>query len=44
MLAMFLAVLVVVLVLGYLLLNKMADISHQEDCLLAHRKNCTAIE
>ncbi len=33
-LAMFLAILAVVLVLGYLLLNKMVDISRQEDCAL----------
>jgi hypothetical protein len=31
-------------VLGYLFLNKMLDISQQEDCMLAHRKNCAAIE
>jgi len=27
-------------VLGYLFVNKLADISHQEDCVLAHRRNC----
>jgi hypothetical protein len=31
-------------VLGYLLLNKMVDISRQEDCALAHRTNCAANE
>jgi hypothetical protein len=39
-LAMILVILAVVLVLGYLFVNKMADISHQEDCALAHRNNC----
>jgi hypothetical protein len=39
-LAIFLAILAVALVLGYLFVNKMADISHQEDCVLAHRRNC----
>ncbi len=38
-LAMILAILAVALVLGYLFVNKLADISHQEDCVLAHRKN-----
>jgi hypothetical protein len=37
-LALFLAGLAVAL--GYLFVNKMADISHQEDCVLAHRRNC----
>ena len=32
------------LVFGYLFLNKMLDISQQEDCMLAHRKDCAAIE
>jgi hypothetical protein len=40
MLAIILAILAVALVLGYLFVNKMADISHQEDCVLAHRRNC----
>jgi hypothetical protein len=40
MLAIIMAILAVVLVLGYLFVNKMADISHQEDCVLAHRRNC----
>jgi hypothetical protein len=43
-LAIFLAILAVALVLGYLLLNKMVDISRQEDCALAHRTNCAANE
>ena len=40
MLAIILAALAVALVLGYLFVNKLADISHQEDCVLAHRRNC----
>jgi hypothetical protein len=43
-LALFLIGLAAALVLGYLFLNKMLDISQQEDCMLAHRKNCAAIE
>ncbi len=43
-LGIFLAVLVVALVLGYLFLNKLVDISSQEDCALAHRKNCAAVD
>jgi hypothetical protein len=43
-LAIFLAALVVALVLGYLFLNKLVDISSQEDCAPAHRKNCGAGE
>lgn len=43
-LALILALLAAALVLGYLLLNKLADISRDEDCALAHRKNCAAIE
>jgi hypothetical protein len=39
-LALFLAGLAVALVLGYLFVNKLADMSHQEDCVLAHRRNC----
>jgi len=41
-LAIFLGVLATALVLGYLFLNKMVDISQQEDCLLGHRGNCAA--
>jgi hypothetical protein len=44
MLAVFVAGLVVALVLGYLFLNKLVDISREEDCALAHRKNCAASE
>jgi hypothetical protein len=43
-LALFLIGLAAALVLGYLFLNKMLDISQQEDCMLAHRKDCAAIE
>jgi hypothetical protein len=43
-LAIFLAALGVALVLGYLFANKLVDISSQEDCALAHRKNCGAGE
>jgi hypothetical protein len=43
-LAIFLAALVVALVLGYLFLSKLVNISSQEDCVLAHRKNCATSE
>lgn len=43
-LAIFLVVLAAALLLGYLFLNKMVDISHQEDCMLGHRGNCAAVE
>jgi len=43
-LALFLVALAAALVLGYLLLSKLADISQQEDCALAHRRNCGASE
>ena len=43
-LAIFLAALVVALVLGYLFVNKLASISSEEDCALAHRKNCAAVD
>jgi hypothetical protein len=43
-LALYLIGLAAALVLGYLFLNKMLDISQQENCMLAHRKNCAAIE
>jgi hypothetical protein len=43
-LVLFLVGLAAALVLGYLFLNKMIDISQQEDCMLAHRKDCAAIE
>jgi hypothetical protein len=38
--AIYAAILVAALVLGYLLLNKLADMSGEEDCALAHRRNC----
>ena len=44
MLAIFLAALATALVLGYLFLNKLVDISRQEDCMLSRSKNCAAIE
>jgi hypothetical protein len=44
MLAIFLVVLAAALLLGYLFLNKMVEISHQEDCMLGHRGNCAAVE
>jgi len=39
-----LAALAVALVLGYLLLSKLIDMSQEEDCALAHRYNCGAVE
>jgi hypothetical protein len=39
-----LATLAVAFVLGYLLLNKLIDISREEDCALANRYNCGAVE
>jgi hypothetical protein len=41
-LAMFFVALAAALVLGYLLLSKLADMSQEEDCALAHRRNCEA--
>jgi hypothetical protein len=41
-LAVFFLILATALVLGYLLLNKLVDISREEDCALAHRRNCGA--
>ena len=38
------ATLAVALVLGYLLLSKLIDMSQEEDCALAHRYNCGAVE
>ena len=35
--------LVLALVLGYLLLNKLADMSQEEDCALGNRYNCGAV-
>ena len=43
-LVLFFAALAVALVLGYLFLNKLVDISREEDCALAHRYNCGAVE
>ena len=43
-LVIFIAVLVLALVLGYLFLNKMVQISQEEDCALANRRNCGAVE
>ena len=43
-LAIFFIILGTALVLGYLFLSKLADISQQEDCALAHRRNCGASE
>jgi len=42
--AIYAVILVVVLGLGYLLLNKLVDMSSEEDCALAHRRNCGAAE
>ena len=39
-LAVFMVVLAVALVTGYLFVNKLADMSQQEDCALARRHNC----
>jgi type VI protein secretion system component VasF len=44
MLAIILVALAAALVLGYLFLSKLIDISRQEDCMLAHNKKCAAIE
>jgi hypothetical protein len=41
-LAIFFAMLITALVLGYLFLNKLADISQEEDCALGNRYNCGA--
>jgi hypothetical protein len=43
-LAIVFAGLAIALVLGYLLLSKLLDISQEEDCALAHRYNCGAVE
>ena len=44
MLAIFFAALAAALVLGYIFLNKLADISREEDCMLSRAKNCAATE
>jgi hypothetical protein len=41
-LGMYAFLLVIALVLGYLFLSKLVDISQEEDCALAHRRNCGA--
>jgi hypothetical protein len=41
-LAIFFAMLITALVLGYLFLNKLVDMSQEEDCALGHRYNCGA--
>jgi uncharacterized membrane protein len=42
--AIFFAFVVAIVVLGYLLMTKLADDSHAENCMMEHRKNCGAIE
>jgi hypothetical protein len=42
--AIFIAALAAALMLGYVLVNKLADMSREEDCTLAHRKNCGEVE
>jgi hypothetical protein len=44
MLAIILVAVAAALLLGYLFLSKLIDISRQEDCMLAHSKKCAAIE
>jgi hypothetical protein len=44
MLAIIMVAVAAALVLGYLFLNKLIDISRQEDCMLAHSKKCASIE
>jgi hypothetical protein len=39
-----LAIIALVCVGGYFLLMKLIDVSRQEDCFLAGRRNCAAIE
>ncbi len=38
------AALAVAFVLAWFLLNKLVDMSREEDCALAHRYNCGAVE
>jgi hypothetical protein len=40
----FCAVLVAILVVGYLLMSKLEDDARAENCMMSHRKNCGAIE
>jgi hypothetical protein len=42
--AIFVAFLFAIVVLGYLLMTKLADDSGAEHCMMEHRKNCDAIE
>jgi hypothetical protein len=42
--AIYAVLLLAALVLGYLLLNKLADMSSEEDCALAQRRNCGTTE
>jgi hypothetical protein len=42
-LAIFFALLISALVLGYLFVNKLVDMSQEEDCALGHRYNCGAV-
>jgi hypothetical protein len=42
-LAVFFAMLITALVLGYLFLNKLVDMSQEEDCALGNRYNCGAV-
>ena len=41
---MILAILALVCVGGYFLLMKLIDVSQQDDCILAHRRNCAPAE
>lgn len=41
--AIFFTMLLAALVLGYLFLNKLADMSQEEDCALGNRYNCGAV-
>ena len=36
--------LAITLLLGYLFVNKLVDMSQEEDCALGHRYNCGAVE
>jgi hypothetical protein len=42
--ALFFGALAVALVLGYFFVNKLVDMSKEEDCALAHRYDCGAAE
>jgi hypothetical protein len=43
-LVIFMALLALALLLGYFFLNKLVQISQEEDCGLAQRRNCGAFE